>query len=180
MGCNRCFGYGVTFRFAVLVLNPTALITAVAAEVTVKVFIDTVLVCTPAVNVIEAEVGFATAGRLLVSAMVSELAAGDANVIVSVEDTPPLTVVGERVIVEIDIGLTVILTVFVIVPNFADITGSCCADTPCEVIGYVAVDAPAATTTLAGTDAAEEMLLLSVTVVFTAAVPVRVTVPVLF
>ncbi len=180
MGCNRCFGYGVTFRFAVLVLNPTALITAVAAEVTVKVFIDTVLVCTPAVNVIEAEVGFATAGRLLVSAMVSELAAGDANVIVSVEDTPPLTVVGERVIVEIDIGLTVRFTDLLTAPSVALMAGTCCAETPCEVTVKVAVDAPAATTTLAGTEAAEEILLLSVTVVFTAALPVKVTVPVLF
>lgn len=58
--------------------------------------------------------------------------------------------------------------------------GSVCTATPCEVTGKVELEVPAATTTALGTVAADVMVLDRNTVVFTAATPVKVTLPTLF
>lgn len=108
--------YGVTFRVAVFVLKPTALMVAVVETPTTKVFMVTVLVCWPAAKLMEATAGLATAGRVLLILTVSETTAGYASFTVAVEAIPPITEVGSRVMLRIDMGFTVRVACLVSAP----------------------------------------------------------------
>ena len=99
------------------------------------------------------------------------------NVTVPVEFVPPLTLVGFRTRLESVGALTV--SVADAAPPFARILAEVLADTGLVVTVNVAVFAPAATVTLAGTCATLVRLELRVTVKPPApATPFRVTVPV--
>jgi len=72
-----------------------------------------------------------------------------------VVDPPPPMVVGERVKVDRTIGLTVRVAVLLVPPQVAVIVAWVAVVTTLEVMVKVAEVAPAATVTLAGTEAAE-------------------------
>lgn len=85
------------------------------------------------------------------------------SVSVAVEGVPPITVLGDRPTLEFAAGVTVSVAVFVAPPATPVIVTEVEEPTPSVVTVNVAVVAPAATTTLAGTVAAEVFELERVT-----------------
>ena len=174
------FCQGVTVKVAVFVvlLSLPDTVTDVEA-VTVVVVTVKVAVVAPAGTVTLA--GNVAADVLLLVSVTTVPAegAGPFRVTVPVEEVPPVTLDGLTVS-EVSAGRsTVKVAVLVVLLSTAEIVTEVLADTGVVAIVNVAVVAPAATVTLAGTVAADVLLLVKVTTApLAGAAPVRVTVPV--
>jgi hypothetical protein len=162
-----------------VVLLSLAEMLGVLLAVTVDVVIVKVALVAPAATVTFAGT-VATAVLLLVSVTdAPPVGAGPFNVTVPVEEVPPFTVDGLSVTL-VGIGaLTARFADFVVPLNTAEMLTVALAATGLVVIVNVALVAPAATVTFAGTCAAAVLLLVSVTAAPPAgATPFKVTVPV--
>ena len=169
-----------TVKLADLVvpLNSPEMLTVALAATGVVVIVNVALVA-PAATVTLA--GTVAAAVLLLVSVTAAPPAGAApfKVTVPVEEVPPVTLVGLSVMLEGVGALTVRFTDFVVPLSTAEMLDAVSAATGAVVTGNVALVAPAATVTLAGTVAADVLLLVRVTAAPPAgAAPLNVTVPV--
>jgi hypothetical protein len=172
--------HGFTVRVVVRVVPRTAVIVTLVCEGTALVVIVNVVLVEPAATVTLA--GTWAAAVLLLDTVTRAPPAGAApfSVTVPVELLlPPTTVVGVRVIVDNVAAFTVSVAVRA-TPNVPVITTDVFAATGVVVTVKVAVLAPAATVTLAGTVAAALLSDSVTTAPPVGALPFSVTVPVEF
>ena len=170
----------LTVKFADLVvpLNSPEMLTVALAATGVVVIVNVALVA-PAATVTLA--GTVAADVLLLVSVTAAPPAGAApfKVTVPVDEVPSVTLVGLSVTLEGIGALTVKFADLVVPLNSAEMLDVALAATGVVVTVNVALVAPAATVTLAGTVAADVLLLVSVTAAPPAgAAPFKVTVPV--
>jgi hypothetical protein len=169
-------------RGAVFVDEPRVAVMVTGVEdVTAVVFTVNVALVAPAATVtLEGTVAAAALLERLTTAPL--LGAGPLSVTVPLEEEPPVTLLGLRVIEErvgdVPAGVTVSVAVFVVVPRVAVMVTGVEAVTAVVFTVNVALVAPAATVTLAGTVAADALLERDTTAPLLGAGPLRVTVPV--
>jgi hypothetical protein len=153
---------GFTVRVALLVTPNVPEITTGVLVATVVVVIVKVAVLAPAATVMFG--GRLATAELLLESVTTAPAGGakPVNVTVPVDLAPPTSVAGASVTVERAAGLTLNAVVNVL-PYVAEMLTEVAPATPLVVMAKVAVEAPAVTVTLAGTCAADVLLLERVT-----------------
>src|SRR5580704_11999443 len=172
---------GDTVSRVVLVVPPNEaeMVTGVAAVTALVVTVNVALVA-PAATVTLA--GTVAADALLERETIAPpLGAAPLSVTVPIDDVPPLTLAGLRVTEDSATavaGFTVSKVVWVVPPYEAEMVTGVAAVTALVVTVNVALVAPAATVTLAGTVAADPLLERATTAPPVGAAPLSVTVPV--